>query len=229
MAKKKKKLNVRKLFVFILFLYLFFAFFYTLIKMPIKNIIITGNNLVKDYEIIEAADIKDYPSILTLKTRKIKKELESMPLIKTAEVKRNLKFQLKINITENKIVCLYKSTDKYLLDDGSSLDNNKTYEGIPTLINYTPEDVLKEFLSGLGTLDYGTIGGISEISYSPTTNEKNETIDSTRFILKMNDGITVYVNTAKINLLKQYQKIYASLEDKKGILHLDSGGYLEVK
>ena len=45
----------------------------------------------------------------------------------------------------------------------------------------------------------------------------------------MNDGIIVYVNTAKINLLKQYQKIYASLEDKKGILHLDSGGYLEVK
>ena len=43
----------------------------------------------------------------------------------------------------------------------------------------------------------------------------------------MNDGNSVYINIYKLNNLKYYQKIYASLNNKKGILHLDSGSYLE--
>ncbi len=227
MAKKRKRLNVRKLFVFILFFYLCGYFGYTLFKMPIKNIIISGSYYLKDYEIIETAGIKNYPAMLNLNSKKLEAKIKKLSLVKDVKISKNYKFQLKIKIIENKVVCIYNNN--YLLEDGTSISMDTKYAGIPTLVNYTPEDVLKEFLKGLGEIDYGVIGGISEIVYSPSVNEKEEIIDNTRFILKMNDGNTIYINNNKISLLKQYQKIYASLENNQGILHLDSGGYLEVK
>mgnify|MGYP004661808033 FL=1 len=96
---------------------------------------------------------------------------------------------------------------------------------MPQLNNYTPEDVLKNFAEELGKLDEDIIDDISEIEYSPSKNETGETIDSTRFKLKMKDGNTVYTNVKKCNVLSYYNQIYASLKDKKGVLNLDSGNY----
>jgi hypothetical protein len=140
-----------------------------------------------------------------------------------------LKFQIKITVNELKIICLDKNNNKLLLENNTSIDNTYSYAGIPTLINYTKEDVLTEFLKGMGELDYGTLSGISEIEYSPSVNNEGATVDETRFLLKMNDGNLVYINLSKLSTLKYYQKIYASLDDKQGILHLDSGEYMEVK
>lgn len=226
MAKKRKRLNVRKLFVFILFFYLCGYFGYTLFKMPIKNIIIDGTYYLKDYEIIEAAGIRNYPAMLSLNSKKVEDKIKSLSLVQDVKVSKNYKFQLKIKVVENKVVCIYNNN--YLLEDGTSISMDTKYGGVPTLVNYTPEDILKDFLEGLGEIDYGIISGISEIVYSPSVNKNEEIIDDTRFILKMNDGNTVYINNSKISLLKRYQKIYASLDDQ-GILHLDGGGYLEVQ
>ena len=38
----------------------------------------------------------------------------------------------------------------------------------------------------------------------------------------MNDGNTVYVNLIHLDKLNNYIEIFASLENKKGILYLDS-------
>lgn len=229
MAQKKKKLNKKKLLIFILFLYIIGYAVHYIFNEPIRNIYIYGNSYISDNEIINIANIKNYPSIFKINTTKIKTALLKNPLIKDVEIKRNNKFELIINIIEYKIICYYKSADKYLLENNKSIDNNNNYIGFPILVNYTKEDILKEMLAGLGKLDYGTISGINEIEYSPSTNEKGEPIDNTRFLLRMNDGNKVYINTSKINTLKYYQKIYASLKDKKGIIHLDSGDYMEVQ
>ena len=65
MKKVKRKLNFKKLFIFILFIYLIYCFGMHLYNKPIKNIIINGNVVVKDFEIIEKAKIKDYPFMFT--------------------------------------------------------------------------------------------------------------------------------------------------------------------
>jgi cell division septal protein FtsQ len=192
---------------------------------PIQNIIITGNNLVSDNEIIEKAGIKNYPSIFSLNLRKTKDKIKTIDLIDDVTIRRNLKFQLKINVTELKIVCLNLSNNKILLSNGKYMANNNQYEGIPTLINYTPEDVLKKFATGIGSLSQDIISNISEIEYSPSKNESGDVIDNTRFLLKMNDGNNVYINTKKTGTLKYYNEIYASLKNKKGTLYLDSGNY----
>ena len=74
--KKKKKLNKRKLLVFLLFFYLIGYGIYYIFSAPISNIIIKGNTLINDYEIIEISNIKNYPSIFSLNVSKIKDKIK---------------------------------------------------------------------------------------------------------------------------------------------------------
>ena len=64
---------------------------------------------------------------------------------------------------------------------------------------------------------------ISEIEYSKTSYDKE------RFKLYMNDGNEVYITIDKIDKLNKYKSIVKKLDNKKGILYLDSGNYLEIK
>lgn len=222
----KKRFNFKKFLILILFIYLIVYSTYYLFKVPIKNIIITGNDLVSDADIIERANIKNYPSIFSLNKTKLIKNIKTNPLINTVKIKRNLKFQLYITVSENKILMLNKTNNELLLGNGKYIANSNEYVGVPSLNNYTPEDILNSFALELGKIDKSIISSISEIEYAPSKNDKNETIDSTRFLLKMNDGNTVYTNTDKCNILNYYHQIYASLNDKKGVLNLDSGNYV---
>ena len=45
----------------------------------------------------------------------------------------------------------------------------------------------------------------------------------------MNDGNQVYVTVSKLDVLNKYIDIIKKLDNKKGILYLDSGNYFEVK
>lgn len=223
--KKKKKLNIIKLLVFILIFYIIIYSIYSLINMKIRNIVIKGNTYLKDYEIIEQANIKDYPPMLTLNKNKTINKLKELDLISDATIKKSFDFTITIEVVEKKIILEYDNN--YYLSDGSKIKGS--YLGTPTLVNYVPEGTLKKFLNEMGKLDYDIINSISEIEYSPTKNSDGNITDEDIFIFKMNDGMIVYISTDKLDIMNKYQKIYASLGDKKGILHLDKGNYLEVQ
>ena len=223
--KKKKKLNIIKLLVFILIFYIIIYSIYSLLNMKIRNIVIKGNTYLKDYEIIEQANIKDYSPMLTLNKNKTINKLKELDLISDATIKKSFDFTLTIEVVEKKIILEYDNN--YYLSDGSKIKGS--YLGTPTLVNYVPEGTLKKFLNEMGKLDYDIINSISEIEYSPTKNSDGNITDEDIFIFKMNDGMIVYISTDKIDIMNKYQKIYASLGDKKGILHLDKGNYLEVQ
>lgn len=229
MAKKKrKKLSLKRIIILVLVLYIIGYLIYYLFSEPIRNIIIEGNFYVTDGEIIKSAELDSYPPIFSFRESKINKKIkENIPLVENIKIHRNLKFQLTIKVEEKKIICIYN--DILYLSDASIIDNNKMYLGIPTLVNYVPDNILKEFLNKMGELSYDTLSLISEIEYSPTSDNDGTFIDETRFIFRMNDGNIIYINTARLSAMKKYQKIYASLNDRKGILHLDSGDYMEVK
>ena len=223
--KKKKKLNIIKFLVFILIFYIIIYSIYSLLNMKIRNIVIKGNTYLKDYEIIEQANIKDYPPMLTLNKNKTINKLKELDLISDATIKKSFDFTITIEVVEKKIILEYDNN--YYLSDGSKIKGS--YLGTPTLVNYVPEGTLKKFLNEMGKLDYDIINSISEIEYSPTKNSDGNITDEDIFIFKMNDGMIVYISTDKIDIMNKYQKIYASLGDKKGILHLDKGNYLEVQ
>lgn len=223
MAKtKKRKLNIRGVLVILLIIYLIGTFLYYLINLPIKNIEINGTSLISDVEIIEAAKIKDYPAIFKLNTGKIKKNLKNIDLVNDVKIKRSITGKFTIEVTESKILFLNRNSEKLVLADGREIANKEKYKGYPILVNYVPDTILKEFVEKLAKIDDNIISLIGEIEYSPEKLE-DMILNENRFLLRMNDTNTVYVDTINLNKLNDYPSYYATIDSGvKGIFYLDS-------
>ena len=91
-------------------------------------------------------------------------------------------------------------------------------------VNYVPDDIYMDLIKGLKNIDSDVRALISEIEYSPSKDNAGEILDDTRFILRMNDGNTVHMNTININKLNSYINIFSTTDmpSKKGVLYLDS-------
>ena len=124
-----------------------------------------------------------------------------------------------------KILFYNWSNKKIVLSSGKEIDYNKEYLGIPTLINYVPDEIYEEFINKLNLIDRETISLVSEIEYSPST-VNDKVIDDKRFLFRMNDGNTVYINTINIEKFNNYLEIYEVIVNKNGnvtgCLYLDS-------
>lgn len=220
MKKPKKKVRITGIIFLLLFVYLLITLIYYFIKSPIKNISIKGNNLLTEEDIITDSKISYNDSIFKISTYKIEKNLEKNPLIKKAKIERRLNGTIIINIEENKILFLNALTKKLVLSDEKEIDINNKYMGYPVLVNYVPSEIYKELIKSLSKVNDSNYQMISEIEYSVDKYE-NTVIDDERFLLRMKDGNTIYVNLINIEKLNKYQEIYSALTDK-GTLYLDS-------
>ncbi len=218
----KRKFNPLKFLSFIAFIIICYFLTMYLLDIKTKNIVVLNNNYYSDEKIIETAGIESYPKFLSLNTNKIKKKLLKLDLIENVTIKKKWNFVLELTIKEKKILYLVRSENKYRLSDNKLYDLDDVLS-VPTLINYIPESNEKKFVNAFKNIDNNIISMISEIEYSKTS------YDSDRFLLYMNDGNMVYVTTTKLKSLNKYVDIVSKLENKKGILYLDSGNYFEIK
>ena len=222
MAKVKvKKFSFKRLLILLLILYIVIYSLYFVFKMPIKNIYIKGTNLISDNDVIMVAGIKDYPSIFKTTSAKLTKKIKSLPLVKNVKIRKNIFGKLTISIEEYKILFYNLNNKKLVLEDNVEIDDNNNYKGIPTLINYVPDNIYKRMSKSLLKVDKDILALVSEIEYSPSKSNE-QIIDDTRFILRMNDGNTVYANLLNIKNLNHYEEIYSTLNNQKGYLYLDS-------
>ena len=222
--KKKKKLRVKVLLKLILFVCLV-AFSINYIKeLKVKNIYITGNNNIKDVTIIETLGIKDYPKMISLKPKKLEEKLKTLPLVDHASVKRNIFGKLTIEIEETKLLFFYKYNNKYITANNKSIEDDISYVGVPSLVNFTPDTVFDDLVVGLNKIDYNIVKMIGEMEYTPYKSEEGQTIDNNLFTLYMNDGNIVKIDTVNIKNLNKYNTIYTSLEMNKvkRIVYLDT-------
>lgn len=217
---KKRKIKVKRILFCILFLSLLVLLFLYLKDLPIKNIYIIGNNILKDKEIIEIANLSNYPSFISTSNREIIKKLEKNEYIKKVTIKKKLYNKIYIYITENKILSSYNN--KLLLESGEYIDNKYNITSAPILISDITS-IKDKFVSKFSLVKDDILLKISEIEYTP-----NE-VDNERFSLQMNDGNLVYITLSKITKINKYNSIYSEMEGKKGIIYLDSGDYIEVK
>lgn len=218
----KRKFNPLKFLSFIAFIIICYFLTVYLLDIKTKNIVVLNNNYYSDEKIIKTAGIESYPKFLSLNTNKIKKKLLKLDLIENVTIKKKWNFVLELTIKEKKILYLVRSENKYRLSDNKLYDLDDVLS-VPTLINYIPESNEKKFVNAFKNIDNNIISMISEIEYSKTS------YDSDRFLLYMNDGNMVYVTTTKLKSLNKYVDIVSKLENKKGILYLDSGNYFEIK
>lgn len=225
---KKKKLRMKngaKLFLkgLLIVLVLFVVVFY-LFSLDTKNIVIKGNHITKDVDIIEAAKIEDYPKLFRTSNKNMKKAIKNLPLITSVKIKKNIFGKIQIEVEETEILFFYKYNNKYITKNGDSMEGNDTIYGYPSLINFTPDTIFEELVKGLTKIDQNIIKMINEIEYSPYKGADGAIIDDSRFILYMNDLNTVVIDTENIKKLNEYTKIYASLnmDQNKGTLYLDT-------
>lgn len=216
----KRRLKIKGVFILALTAVIIFLSLKSLIQIKVGNVTVSGNNLIKDTEIIKELGLVEDTKYFNFNTHSACDNLKNNPFIKSCKIKRSLSFNLEVLIEENEPLFYYSYEGKTILSNNAETDNFNPY-GLPTMVNFTPENVLKEFVSRLSTINRDIIRSISEIEYSPSTSEDGTPIDEERFMLLMNDGNTVYINNRRMSNLNYYDKIYASIGDKKGIINFD--------
>ncbi len=224
---KRKRLRIGIVFLVLIILglitYLGYYIFENTIDDKIKNIYVIGNENIKDYEVMKLAKIDNYPRFLSITSNEMERRIKTNPFIKDVDVKKRLGNQVYIYITEYKPLFYDRNNQKLILESNKELVLEKMIDDIPTLINPVADDsVYENLIKKFVKIDGDIKQKISEISYMP-----NE-VDKERFLFSMKDGNYVYITLTKIKEVNKYLDILSTLENKKGILYLDSGNYFEI-
>lgn len=218
--RKTRKLNRKRV---LLFVFLFSLFSFVIIKIStsnIKNIYITGNSFLTDQEIIEIARVEDYPSSINNLSLKLENRLEKNQYILSANVtKSKLTSKITIDIKENYPLFYYQVENKIVLFNGDKVTEKFT---VPTVINLIPNTVYDKFFTKIKKVDKNILYRMSEIEYAPND------VDEERFFILMNDGNYVYLTLNKFLSINKYIEMVKSFDNKKGVLHLDSGEYFDI-
>lgn len=217
--KKRIKIKYKNILLLLILLTIFVLLINYIININITNIYIKSNNYFTDQQIIELANLENYPSSLNNSAKKIEKKLEENIYIKDAKVtKKGLKI-VYIEIEENRPLFYNNSNNKTILLDKKEIDEKLN---APIVINYIPDTVYPKFIDKMINVDTNIITRISEIKYDPND------VDSERFLLTMNDGNYVYLTINKFDSINNYIEIIKKFNNKKGILYLDSGEYFQI-
>lgn len=217
---KKKKIKIKNVLVTMIILLLLVLTSIDIVRLPVKNIYITGNNILSDKEIIDLAGLNNYPPYLNTYFNKIKNKLLKNEYIKNVQIKRTLSRKIYIEIEEHKPICNYKGN--LILSSTNSVNNKYDINYVPYVINDI-DSIYDEFITKFNKVDKDILYKISHIEYVPNK------LDEERFLLYMNDANYVYITLSKIDKINKYNSIIQKLENKKGIIYLDSGDYIEIK
>lgn len=217
--KRKLKLKVVPFLILILIICSLILISKELLDVRTKNILIKGNNIISDYEVMTLANIKDYPEFITLNTYDIEKKLKESPFISKVKVKKKFLFVLEIDIEEAYPLYYDNINNKEILSNFKEMDN---YYISPRLINVIKSEKIESFNKAMLEIDKSILSLISEIEYIP-----NE-FDEDRFLLYMNDGNAVYLTLTKFESINYYNEVLPQLEGHKGILYLDSGNHFQI-
>ena len=215
--KKKRRIKWKNLFLLFFILVVSVIGGYFLLNIKITNIYISGNQMLTDQEIIEIADVEDYPGILDI-LRSTEKKLRSNILIKDARIELNFR-KLTIRIEENYPLFYNANDKKFVLLDGKQAEQDLD---APLLINYVPDKIYENFMGAMAKVDRDIINRISEIKYDP------DSVDDSRFLLAMRDGNYVYLTITKWDSINSYVSIIKEFPNQKGILYLNAGNSFEI-
>ena len=216
-VKKRRKLKIGRILLAFFLLFLTIFVIYSILNLKITNIFISGNYYLSDQQIIDAASIGDYPSVI--KGVKQIKNLKDNIYIKDVRVKVRKITQVYIEVTENRPLFYSIDMEKTVLLDGRT--TSEKYP-TPTLLNYVIDSVYPTFVEEMGKLDIDILNRISEIKYEPND------VDDNRFLLLMTDGNYVYINNSTFYKLSKYMEIIRNFPNKKGVLYLDYGNNFEI-
>lgn len=226
---RKKKANRRLILYLSIFFFLITIIVYLQSPLShVKTIVINGNIILDDTEIMNESGLIKNTSIWTINKEKMKTVLEKDPIIQSANVKRKLPWTVEITVKEQRLIGFIKQKNDYypLLANGSVLkDRNQSIPKgeAPILFSFTEQEQIQKISDELHKLPHDIINLISEIHWEPTKTNKN------KIILYMNDGYTVSGTMRDFaDKMQLYPSIVSQLDPKKtGIIHIGVGTYFE--
>lgn len=221
--KKKKRLKLIPFLLFILVITGAFFLVDVLLDTRIENIVIKGNKIVTDQQIIDEAGLSNYPSFYKTTSYNIKKALEKNSFIKEVKIKRSFYHVITIEVSEYKVLLKKETTGKLVLENMNEVTTDQEIPyTVPRLVNDVPKDKYSKLLKNLLKVKKCVRSSISEFYYDP-----NE-FDKDRFLLYMDDGNSVYLTLTKFRMINYYNDVLPQLDGKKGILYLDSGNHFQI-
>ena len=220
--RKRKKLRIKNVFIFLLFIGLVIGIIYLLTLIKVRTFFVYNNKYLKDEDVLKELKLDSNSSFLLTNTPLEKSIIRKSDLIKDVKIHKTLDLEIKIDIKEYKVLFYDENNKKTVIENGAKIDYDIL--DVPVLINKIDnKDVYKNLVKKMNKVNDETLKIISEISYSPNG------IDKERFLLSMNDGNYVYVTLTKLSKINEYKSIIDSVENKKGILYLDYGNYFVPK
>lgn len=221
--KKKKRLKLIPFLLFVLVITGAFFLVDVLLDTRIENIVIKGNKIVTDQQIIDEAGLSNYPSFYKTTSYNIKKALEKNSFIKEVKIKRSFYHVITIEVSEYKVLLKKETTGKLVLENMNEVTTDQEIPyTVPRLVNDVPKDKYSKLLKNLLKVKRSVRSSISEFYYDP-----NE-FDKDRFLLYMDDGNSVYLTLTKFRMINYYNDVLPQLDGKKGILYLDSGNHFQI-
>lgn len=218
--KKRRRLKIGRLFLLLLILGVISFAFMKFFDIKIRNIVIKGNFILTDQEIIELANLQNYPPYLEVFSYKVKKDILKNKYVKEAKVYKGL-LSVNIKIKEEKVLYIDSLTnDKITMT--SKINDNKII-CVPILTNSIPLKKQNEFKEAMNKINKNVLCQMSEIKYDPNS------IDDDRYYVYMNDGNTVYLTVNKFKKINKYNDILENIGKQNGTLYLDYGDYFEAK
>ena len=218
--KKRRRLKIGRLFLILLVLGVISFAFMKFFDIKIRNIVIKGNFILTDQEIIELANLQNYPPYLEVFSYKVKKDILKNKYVKEAKVYKGL-LSVNIKIKEEKVLYIDSLTnDKITMT--SKINDNKII-CVPILTNSIPLKKQNEFKEAMNKINKNVLCQMSEIKYDPNS------IDDDRYYVYMNDGNTVYLTVNKFKKINKYNDILENIGKQNGTLYLDYGDYFEAK
>lgn len=222
--KEKKKLKIRWTAFLITFgiLFLLVLAGWYLSQQPIKNIYVKGNSYLSDEEVIELAELEEYPSFLLTFSFDIKNKVEKSPWVESAKIKKSFWGIVRIEIVEREPLFEKAENHVVVLTGGVEIPKEEFRDSVTLLLNYVPDTKYDSLVKQMKKMDPSIRYLISEMTYLPNDQDKD------RFLLYMNDGNYVYLTLTKFKHINYYEQVLETLEGRKGILYLDSGNHFQI-
>jgi len=220
--KKKKKFRVKRALLVVFILLIISLIIYIISLLKIKTFYVYNNNYLTDQEVLDILKLNKNSSFLLINNLNEKEIISKNKRIKDVKIKKTLALEIKVYVTEYKIL-FYDAENKYsVLEGGEHIDYID--DNSPVLVNKVEDkEIYKKFVNKMNKVDNTILDVISEIKYVPNG------IDKERFLFSMNDGNYVYVTISKLTKINEYRSVIDSVEDKRGILYLDYGNYFVPK
>ena len=220
--KKKKKFRFKRFLLLLLTILLFACVIYSLSLIKPKSYLVYNNTYLNDEEVLNELKLDKNDSFLLVNSFSLKEFVKKSDLIKEIKISKTLSLNIKVKITEYKVLYYDNKSNRTILENGKEISYKNN--NVPVLINeISDKEVKKNFIKKLNKVDDTILSSVSEIIYSPNG------IDKERFLFSMNDGNYVYVTISKLTKINEYRSVIDSVENKKGILYLDYGNYFVPK